>query len=94
MSWFEAMEYAKNHESAGYDDWRLPTINELKTILKKNQNPAIDDRIFIHSPAGSFWSSSTYSDNGAFYLGFERGGYASWYRYNYKRYIRLIRRHI
>jgi len=33
MTWDEAMEYAKNLRLGGYDDWRLPTIEELKNII-------------------------------------------------------------
>jgi len=33
MNWYEAMEYAKNLRLGGYDNWRLPTIEELKKIV-------------------------------------------------------------
>ncbi len=35
MSWYDAMEYAKNLRLGGYDDWRLPTIEELRTVVRK-----------------------------------------------------------
>jgi len=34
MTWDEAMEYAKNLRLGGYDDWRLPTIDELGEIIE------------------------------------------------------------
>ena len=33
MNWDDAMEYAKNLRLGGYDDWRLPTIEEFKEII-------------------------------------------------------------
>lgn len=36
MSWYDALKTAQNMELAGYDDWRLPSIKELNTILDLN----------------------------------------------------------
>ncbi len=33
MTWFEAMEYAKNLRLGGYDDWRLPSSEELLEVV-------------------------------------------------------------
>jgi len=33
MTWSEALEYAKNLREGGYDDWRLPTIEELGELM-------------------------------------------------------------
>lgn len=33
MNWDDGMEYAKNLRLGGYDDWRLPTIEELGDIV-------------------------------------------------------------
>ena len=35
MGWYDAMEYAKNLRLGGYDDWRLPTIEELKAVVRE-----------------------------------------------------------
>ncbi|HFD14075.1 MAG TPA: DUF1566 domain-containing protein [Epsilonproteobacteria bacterium] len=35
MDWHDAMEYAKNLRQGGYDDWRLPTIEELKALVRE-----------------------------------------------------------
>ena len=34
MTWEEAVENLKDFELAGYDDWRLPTIKELYSLIK------------------------------------------------------------
>ncbi|MDQ7046626.1 MAG: DUF1566 domain-containing protein [Sulfurovum sp.] len=33
MNWNDAMEYAKNLRLGGYDDWRLPTIEEFEKLV-------------------------------------------------------------
>ena len=34
MNWDDAMEYAKNLRLGGYDDWRLPTREELAEVVR------------------------------------------------------------
>jgi len=34
MNWHQAMNYANNLRLGGYDDWRLPTIDELKEVVR------------------------------------------------------------
>jgi len=62
MEWQEAIEYCESLELGGYDDWRLPNINELKTIIDRSRyNPAIISA-FEHTSSGNYWSSTTYED--------------------------------
>jgi hypothetical protein len=70
MDWETALAYAENYDYAGYDDWRLPNIKELQSIVDYSGIfPAIDP-IFnitgITNEAGNsdypyFWSSTTNS---------------------------------
>ena len=32
-SWYEAMKFAANCQDGGFDDWRLPTIEELAVVF-------------------------------------------------------------
>jgi len=44
---------------AGHNDWRMPNIAELQTIVERdNVNPAINNTIFPETPNNLFWSSS------------------------------------
>jgi len=50
----------------GVKDWRLPTRKELLSIVDNGRfNPAIDIRYFPNTPAEYFWTSSSFTENGA-----------------------------
>jgi hypothetical protein len=74
-------------------DWRLPLIDELKTLVVKGSHPAIDAKVFPGCPAAGFWSGSPYAgySNYAWVVHFD-DGYADYYgfRSNFYR-VRLVR---
>ena len=56
--WQGAIEYCKNLNFAGFDDWRLPSRMELLGITDKTKSdPAIQDG-FQNVVSGYYWSSS------------------------------------
>lgn len=64
VTWFEAKKESENMEFAGYNDWRLPTIKEWKTIIDtKYQFPALIEpnpfeNVIVQL---AYWSASEYS---------------------------------
>jgi len=74
--WQEALEYSENLELANYDDWRLPNIKELQSIvdytrsLDTTDSPAIDPLFVLTEmtdPEGAlnygfYWSSTSHQD--------------------------------
>ncbi|MBK1640569.1 hypothetical protein CKO12_01475 [Chromatium okenii] len=77
FNWNDALKVAKETCYAGYTDWRLPTINELKVLIVEGQKPAIDHKAFPNTPYGFFslkwfWSSSPIASK-AWYVDFGNG---------------------
>ncbi|MEY4768288.1 MAG: hypothetical protein RL637_927 [Pseudomonadota bacterium] len=46
--WLQANQAIKSFEYAGYKDWRLPTITELKTLIEKNIRETDNNTLFIN----------------------------------------------
>jgi hypothetical protein len=63
-AWADAVDYCASLTLAGRDDWRLPSVIELYSIVDVGQsagplsNASIDSRYFPSTPARPFWSSS------------------------------------
>jgi len=89
-SWNDALDYCADLILAGKNDWRLPTIEQLQTIIDYTTgDPAISTEVFS-AQSGLYWSSSTvtgdpyfewewgvsFYDGGAYWLSkFVGGGY-------------------
>ncbi|MDQ7083547.1 MAG: DUF1566 domain-containing protein [Sulfurovum sp.] len=57
-----ALDYCTTLGLDGYFDWRLPSYNELKSILDYSEiNPSIDTS-FENTDAGVYWTSILYAD--------------------------------
>ncbi|WP_084419299.1 Lcl domain-containing protein [Photobacterium sp. J15] len=59
-TWEESIKYCENLDYAGYDDWRLPNIKEMVSIVNYNKtSPAIDEEFFPETPVKYFFWTST-----------------------------------
>ncbi|MBK1695196.1 hypothetical protein CKO09_10655 [Chromatium weissei] len=92
FNWIEAQNAAIMSHYAGYSDWRLPTIDELKSLVIVGQNPTIDQAAFPNTPPNWFWSSSLVESGSesAWHLNFSTGRASYDYRYE-QNYVRLVR---
>jgi serine/threonine-protein kinase len=77
MTWSEAQRYIlqlNQEDFAGHSDWRLPTHQELSTLILSQENIR---RLYLDPIFGSqrcFWSSTTRGHHVACYVDFYYGG--------------------
>ena len=99
LSWQAALDYvagmnAGTHPNFGYTDWRLPNVNELKSLTDNSRyNPGLPQgHPFTNVQSGYYWSSTTgaYGTGGALVVsmrygfvgsGDKSGGYSYGYFY-------------
>jgi hypothetical protein len=43
LDWEDALAYAESSTLAGYDDWRLPNVKELQSIVDYTRSPSASD---------------------------------------------------
>ena len=85
-TWDEAVKYAKNLRLGNYDNWRLPTIEELEKIRNQtlNRDAFVRKEFVKNMPEFSFfWSSSKYEnkENYTFFKGLMLAEYFNGARY-------------
>ena len=89
MTWTEAIEFANTFKKG---KWRLPTIQELLTLVDYTRSePAIDTTIFTNVNSFDYWSASSdaYNSDNAWYTDFHFG-YSSNYDKYASKYVRLV----
>lgn len=93
MGWKDAIDHCEALNLGGYSDWRLPNINELKSIVDRDKyDPAIVSGFTNVTSYDYYWSSSTdkhYDDN-AWIVYFSNGNVNNDYKVN-SFYVRCVR---
>ena len=96
-TWQNAMKQAQTINSSGgfasYTDWRLPNINELKSLVEEQcYDPAINLAVFPNASSNWFWSSSPVAGVGniAWHVIFS-DGHDGWFDTYFSSSVRLVR---
>jgi hypothetical protein len=81
--------------SGGYDDWYLPSIRELQLLYNSQLDinrsfSLIGGATELNNSYSSYWSSSEYVGNGAWFVDFNFGGAYGNDKYN-SYYVRAVR---
>lgn len=96
QTWQSALHSAQTANSAealGYDDWRLPNMKELASLVDfACYSPAINSMVFPATPAGSYWTASPCggADDCAWFVGFTSGSSGTYFK-NLSFRARLVR---
>ncbi|MCB1599113.1 MAG: DUF1566 domain-containing protein [Lysobacterales bacterium] len=61
LRWDEGQAAAADSEFADFDDWRVPTVDELESLVETAcQEPAINESVFANTYSGGYWTSSSH----------------------------------
>lgn len=92
LTWKDAIAYCEGLTLDGYDDWRLPNIYELRSIVEHSRyDPAIA-QMFQHITSHYYWSSTTsvHITDSAWGVSFWDGK-SHYYKKNLYSYVRCVR---
>ncbi|HKL21965.1 MAG TPA: DUF1566 domain-containing protein, partial [Tichowtungia sp.] len=80
VEWSQAMFYMQSATISGYNDWRMPNINELHSLFDYFGSGSLrrnDDGIFNMPYGGLFWSSTRLKKNTSYLYGlYPAGGHS------------------
>ena len=88
-----AEKYCKDSNVGGYKDWRLPTVEELFSLVDyTKKDPAINELFKCNS--NWYWTSTIYAggSGSAWVVGFN-GGYVYWSSRDDGLYVRAVRQY-
>jgi len=74
MNWSQSKDYCEKLTLEGHEDWRLPTVDELKGLYDRSQSKQYKIKGPIELGAATMWSGSTNNSGDAWSFNFFNGG--------------------
>ncbi|TAN64867.1 MAG: DUF1566 domain-containing protein [Methylobacter sp.] len=92
-NWPSALQSAESAVFAGKNDWRLPNLKELQSLVESRcYDPAINLTAFPNATGDSFWSSSPIANYNIYaWIVYFHYGNDYWGAKNHNLYVRLVR---
>lgn len=95
-TWTEALDVAEGETFAGHGDWKLPTNDQLLTLVEKRCTvPSINRTVFPNTASGSYWTATPFANDSGYSWGiaFDFGTVNFGYYDNDRFHIRLVSQH-
>lgn len=68
INWNDANNYCQNLSLGEHEDWRLPNLGELSSIIEKDTDGlSINEKVFEDTAPKHFWTSEAYSSREGFH---------------------------
>ncbi len=91
MDYHSAIEYCNNMDYLGYSDWRVPTKDELKSLLDLARRKITIKHAFQNIQKGIYWSATKDRYEQAWYIDFDLGRYNT-AKYDHKYYVICVKK--
>lgn len=95
MTHEEAEKYCKEFSAGGHKDWRLPTVEELESLVDRTKySPAIISNLFSVKTDDWYWTSTIYAgySGSAWVVSFGYGN-VDWFGRSNGNYVRPVRQY-
>ncbi len=92
MNWTAAITQCEGLSLGSHSDWRLPNLNELRSIIDWTRSDPAIDPVFQNTVSAFYWSSTTFGSNpaDAWSINFNDGNQDAWWKPN-PYYVRCVR---
>lgn len=93
MNFKKALAAPAKLTTAGFKDWRPPTVEELFCLADRTRySPAIDTAFFPDTPSAWFWSSTVDASSSDYaWVVYFDGGYSLWNHQGSESHVRAVR---
>ena len=77
MSYANAVKYCKTMDYLGYTAWRVPSKEEMRSLLELSRRKITVKHAFKNVQQGIYWASTTNRHGDAWYFDFDLGRYST-----------------